>query len=31
DIANAILFLCSEQAAWITGQVLRVTGGRDMW
>ncbi len=30
DIADAIVFLCSEQASWITGQVLRVAGGRDM-
>lgn len=29
DIANAILFLASDQASWITGQVIRVTGGRD--
>ncbi len=28
DIANATLFLASEQAAWITGQVLSVDGGR---
>ena len=28
DIANAVLFLASEQAAWITGQVLSVDGGR---
>jgi 3-oxoacyl-[acyl-carrier protein] reductase len=30
DIANAILFLASDKAGWITGQVLRVTGGRNM-
>ncbi len=30
DIANAIVFLASDKAGWITGQVLRVTGGRDM-
>lgn len=30
DMANAILFLASDQASWITGQVIRVTGGRDM-
>ena len=30
DIANAIVFLASDQASWITGQVIRVTGGRDM-
>ncbi len=27
DIANAVVFLCSEQAAWLTGQVLHVDGG----
>jgi NAD(P)-dependent dehydrogenase (short-subunit alcohol dehydrogenase family) len=27
DIAAAVVFLCSDQAAWITGQVLAVTGG----
>ncbi len=29
DIADTAVFLCSHQASWITGQVLRVTGGRD--
>jgi 3-oxoacyl-[acyl-carrier protein] reductase len=28
DIANAALFLSSEQASWITGQILSVDGGR---
>ncbi|HKV00174.1 MAG TPA: SDR family oxidoreductase [Vineibacter sp.] len=28
DIANAALFLASDQAAWITGQILSVDGGR---
>jgi 3-oxoacyl-[acyl-carrier protein] reductase len=28
DIASAALFLASEQAGWITGQVLSVDGGR---
>ena len=28
DIASAALFLASEQAAWVTGQVLSVDGGR---
>jgi 3-oxoacyl-[acyl-carrier protein] reductase len=28
DIANAALFFASEQAAWISGQVLSVDGGR---
>lgn len=27
DIARAVVFLASENAAWITGQVLRVDGG----
>lgn len=27
DIANAVAFLCSDEAAFITGQVLRVDGG----
>jgi 3-oxoacyl-[acyl-carrier protein] reductase len=27
DIANAVAFLCSAEAAWITGEVLRVSGG----
>jgi 3-oxoacyl-[acyl-carrier protein] reductase len=27
DIANAVLFLCSEESEYITGQVLPVTGG----
>jgi NAD(P)-dependent dehydrogenase (short-subunit alcohol dehydrogenase family) len=29
DIANAILFLASDDAAWITGSFLTVDGGRD--
>jgi 7-alpha-hydroxysteroid dehydrogenase len=27
DIANAVLFLCSPLATWISGQVLTVSGG----
>jgi 3-oxoacyl-[acyl-carrier protein] reductase len=27
DIAEAVAFLCSSEAAWITGEVLRVSGG----
>lgn len=27
DIANAVAFLVSDQAAWITGQILQVDGG----
>ena len=30
DIANAVLFLSSEEASWITGQVLAVNGGAFM-
>jgi 3-oxoacyl-[acyl-carrier protein] reductase len=28
DIANAVLFLASDYAGWITGEVIRVSGGR---
>jgi 3-oxoacyl-[acyl-carrier protein] reductase len=27
DIANTILFLASEEAAWTTGQIIRTSGG----
>lgn len=27
DIANAVLWLCSDAAEWVTGEVLRVDGG----
>jgi NAD(P)-dependent dehydrogenase (short-subunit alcohol dehydrogenase family) len=27
DVANAALFLASDEASWITGTVLRVDGG----
>lgn len=30
EIANAALFLCSDQASWITGQTLTVDGGQWM-
>jgi 3-oxoacyl-[acyl-carrier protein] reductase len=30
DIARAIVFFASEQADWITGQVLQVGGGNRM-
>ncbi len=28
DIAHAVMFFCSDYAAWISGQVLQVDGGR---
>lgn len=27
DIANAVAFFCSPQSAWITGEIVRVSGG----
>lgn len=27
DIAKVVLFLASEEAGWITGQILRANGG----
>jgi 3-oxoacyl-[acyl-carrier protein] reductase len=30
DVATAIVFLASDEAAYITGQVLRVNGGMHM-
>jgi 3-oxoacyl-[acyl-carrier protein] reductase len=30
DIANAVLFLCSDQASWMTGEVLDLNGGAHM-
>ena len=30
DIANAVAFLASARAEWITGQVLSVNGGYSM-
>jgi 3-oxoacyl-[acyl-carrier protein] reductase/2-hydroxycyclohexanecarboxyl-CoA dehydrogenase len=27
DIANVVAFLCSSQSAWMTGEILRVSGG----
>jgi NAD(P)-dependent dehydrogenase (short-subunit alcohol dehydrogenase family) len=31
DVANAVVFLCSERARYITGAVLTVTGGMDLF
>ena len=28
EIADAVVFLCSERASFITGSVLRVAGGQ---
>ena len=30
DVANAVAFLASEDAAYITGEALNVTGGQTM-
>jgi 3-oxoacyl-[acyl-carrier protein] reductase len=30
DVAHAVLFLCSEEAGYVTGQVLTVDGGMVM-
>ena len=30
DVANAVLFLASESASWITGVTLDITGGQVM-
>ena len=31
DVANTIVFLCSPEARYITGQVLTVAGGIDLF
>ena len=30
ELANAIFFLCSDQASYITGQILAVDGGLEL-
>jgi 3-oxoacyl-[acyl-carrier protein] reductase len=30
DMADAVLFLLSDEASWITGQILNVDGGQIM-
>ena len=30
DVAGAALFLCSDEAGFITGELLKVDGGWDM-
>ena len=30
DTANACVFLCSDQAAYITGEAMNVSGGAEM-
>lgn len=30
DVASAVVFLCSSRASWITGEILRVSGGLDV-
>ena len=30
DIAETILFLCSKQAEMVTGQVIKVSGGKEI-
>jgi 3-oxoacyl-[acyl-carrier protein] reductase len=31
DIANGVLFFASEQASWVTGQVLSIDGGHSIF
>jgi len=30
DVANVLVFLCSDQSAYMTGQAINVTGGQEM-
>ena len=31
DIVNAMLYLCSDEASFVTGETLRVTGGHPLY
>ncbi len=31
DVANAVVYLCSDQGSWITGQSINVDGGNCVW
>lgn len=31
DIANGVLFFCSEEASWVTGQVISIDGGHSIF
>jgi len=31
DVANMVAYLCSRQASYVTGQVVGVTGGIDLF
>jgi NAD(P)-dependent dehydrogenase (short-subunit alcohol dehydrogenase family) len=31
DVANAVVYLCSDEGAWITGQSINVDGGDCVW
>lgn len=31
DIANATVYLCSDQGSWVTGQAINVDGGNCVW
>jgi sorbitol-6-phosphate 2-dehydrogenase len=30
DVAGVVVFLCSEDASYMTGQAINVTGGQEM-
>jgi sorbitol-6-phosphate 2-dehydrogenase len=31
DVCNVVVFLASDQASYMTGQAVNVTGGQEMW